>query len=119
VIASGHRTGRTTRLVDWSIEQARRGEQVVFLCAFAPEVDHVTDLAVTTAASRGVFKRQHTRRHSVDLVGGGSITVMFGGDPLSHVRGKCPKVAVDDWSEQQSSTRMHLYSWTDEWWTEG
>jgi hypothetical protein len=117
VIVSSHRTGRTTRLLDWAIEHAQRGEKVVFVCAFEPEVGHVMDLAVTTAASRGIYRRQ--RRRSVELVGGGSIVVVFSGDPLSRLRRTCPKVAVDDWSAQRWSTRMYLYSWTDEWRTEG
>jgi hypothetical protein len=118
-IESGRRSGRTTRLVDWAIHQARGGGPVVFVCAFPTEVVQVTDLVAATAAARGVLKRLRTRRHSVELVGGGSITVVFSGDPLAPLRGTCPKVAVDDWSEQQWSTKMYLHSWADEWWTEG
>jgi len=119
MIETNFQTGRTTRLVDWAVERARQGEDVVFLCAFAPQVGHVTDLATTAARARGVLKRRRPRKHSVELVGNGTITVAFGGDRLPNLRRSRPKVAVDDWSEQPWSTRLYLHSWAGEWWTEG
>jgi hypothetical protein len=118
VIESERGTGKTTRLVDWAIEQAQLGEDVVFLCAFAQEVRHVTDLVVDTAGARGIPIRKRKRSHAVELSGLGTITVMFGDDSTC-LRGSSAKVAADDWSEHKWFTRMYLHSWAAELRTEG
>jgi hypothetical protein len=118
VIEPDHLTGKTTRLVDWAIEKAGGGGHVVFLCAFSEEVRQVTDLVVTTAQARRIWERTRYRRNSVEVVGGGTITVVFGESSAS-LRRPGVKVAVDDWSAHQWSTRMYLHTWADEWRTEG
>ncbi len=110
--------GKTTRLVDWAIEQARDGGNVVFLCAFAEEVGPVTALVATTAQARRIWERTRRRQHAVELVGGGTITIAFG-EGTSNLLQVGAKVAVDDWSAHPWTTRMYLHTWATEWWTEG
>lgn len=117
-IESEHGLGKTTRLVDWAVREAGRGEQVVFLCAYASEVPGVTDLVATTAAARGMLQRRRRHRNCVELLGGGTITVVLSDDATRLPAGNT-KVAVDDWSAHPWSTRMFLHSWAPEWRTEG
>jgi hypothetical protein len=115
VIEPTGKTGKTTRLVDWAIGQARKGERVVFLCAFAEEVPHVTALLARTAFTRGILGRE--RKHSVELLGEGRIDVILS-DNMTRMRANA-KVAVDDWWAHQAFIRMYMMSWSDDWVTEG